>query len=159
MSQVQFIEHDGHREFAVIPIDLWERVKHFVDNLDDELLFDQAKIQDDGFRVPAAVLDAELAGDHPVRAWRAYRRMTQKTLADITQLSVPYISQIENRQRTGTTDVMLKIATALDVPLDMLLESENSSDEPVSFATQEHSTRASQNKSPVVVVTKGVVSQ
>ncbi len=73
--------------------------------------------------MPAAVLDAELAGDHPMKAWRDYRRMTQDALASAAGLSKPYLSQIENRKRDGTIDVLQRIAAALGVPMDILVES------------------------------------
>ncbi|WP_454727530.1 MULTISPECIES: helix-turn-helix domain-containing protein [Cupriavidus] len=120
MTKIQFIERDGQREFAIVPIEVWDRVKHLIEELDDATLFDQAKAQDDGWRIPAAVLDAELAGDHPVKAWREYRRLTQDALAAAAGLSKPYLSQIENRRRDGSVDVLQKLAGALGVPLDAL---------------------------------------
>ncbi|WP_412526105.1 helix-turn-helix domain-containing protein [Burkholderia lata] len=122
MTEVQFIEQDGHRAFAVVPIELWDRVKGLLEDLEDEALFAHAKASDDGRRIPAAVLDAELAGDHPVRAWRKHLRMTQDALASAVGISKPYLSQIETRQRVGTTDVLSKIASALAVPVDDLIE-------------------------------------
>ncbi|KGU99608.1 helix-turn-helix domain-containing protein [Burkholderia pseudomallei] len=122
MTEVQFIEQDGHRAFAVVPIELWDRVKDLIEDLEDDALFAQAKASDDGHRIPAAVLDAELAGDHPVRAWRTHRRMTQDALAAAAGISKPYLSQIETRQRVGTRDVLAKIASVLTVPLDALIE-------------------------------------
>jgi hypothetical protein len=65
MTTIQFVERDGHAEFAVVPIELWNRIASLVEDLDDEALFDQAKSTDDGSRIPAAVLDAELACAHP----------------------------------------------------------------------------------------------
>lgn len=122
MTDIQFIERDGHREYAVVPIEIWERVKHVIEDMEDVALFDQAKAGDDGFRVPAAVLDAELAGDHPVKAWREYRRLTQDELATAARVSKPYLSQIENRKRDGSVDVLQGLAAALGVPLDLLVE-------------------------------------
>ncbi|ODV42365.1 XRE family transcriptional regulator [Cupriavidus sp. UYMMa02A] len=122
MTEIQFIERDGHREFAVVPIEVWDHVKHLIEDLDDAALFDAVKSGDDGFRVPAAVLDAELAGDHPIKAWRDYRRITQDALASAAGLSKPYLSQIENRKRDGTVDVLQRIAAALGVPMDILVE-------------------------------------
>ncbi|WP_257835032.1 helix-turn-helix domain-containing protein [Burkholderia glumae] len=123
MTKVQFIERDGQPAFAVVPIEVWDRVKHLVEDLEDEALFAQAKAQDDGERNPAAVLDAELAGDHPVRAWRNHRRLTQDALATAAGISKPYLSQIETRQRVGTTDALAKIARALSVSVSVLIES------------------------------------
>lgn len=122
MTDIQFIERDGHREYAVVPIEIWERVKHVIEDMEDIALFDQAKADDDGFRVPAGVLDAELAGDHPVKAWREYRRLTQDELAAAAGVSKPYLSQIENRKRDGSVEVLQGLATALGVPLDFLVE-------------------------------------
>lgn len=122
MTEIQFIERDGRREYAVVPIEVWERVKHLVDDAGDVALFDDAKANDDGFRVPAAVLDAELAGDHPVKAWRTYRRLTQDALARAAGLSKPYLSQIENRSRGGSPDALRRLAQALGVPSDILGE-------------------------------------
>lgn len=64
---------------------------------------------------------AELAGDHPVKAWRNYR-MTQDALAQAAGLSKPYLSQIENRSRAGSRDALQKLAKALDMPREMLAD-------------------------------------
>lgn len=122
MTDIQFIQRDGRREFAVVPIEVWERVQHLIEASDDVTLFDAAVEQDDGWRVPAAVLDAELAGDHPVKAWRNYRRLTQDVLARAAGLSKPYLSQIENRTRAGSAAALRRLAQALDVPADILAE-------------------------------------
>lgn len=122
MTEIQFIERDGQREFAVVPIEIWDRVKHLFEDLEDIALFDAAKARDDGLRIPAAVVDAELAGDHPIKAWREYRRMTQDAVATAAGVSTPYLSQLENRKRDGTIEVLQKIAAALDVPMDVLVE-------------------------------------
>ena len=122
MTGIQFIERDGRREYAVIPIEVWERVKYLIEDAGDVALFDAARAKDDGFRVPGAVLDAELAGDHPVKAWRNYRRLTQDALARAAGLSKPYLSQIEYRSRAGSPDALRRLAQALGVPCDMLGE-------------------------------------
>ncbi|GAB7548189.1 helix-turn-helix domain-containing protein [Cupriavidus sp. CuC1] len=121
MVNIQFIERDGRPEFAVVPIEVWERIQHRVQDRDDAMLFDHARAQDNGFRLPAAILDAELAGDSPVKAWREYRRMTQDALATAAGLSKPYLSQIENRKRDGSPEVFQSLAAALHVPLDVLV--------------------------------------
>ncbi len=122
MINIQFIERDGRPEFAVVPIEVWERIKRRVGELDDVALHGQARTRDDGFRIPAAILDAELSGDNPVKAWREYRRMTQDALATAAGLSKPYLSQIENRKRDGSIEVFQSLAAALCVPIDVLVE-------------------------------------
>jgi DNA-binding XRE family transcriptional regulator len=121
MTNIQFIERDGEAQFAVVPIEIWKRVASLVEDLDDESLFDQAKASDDGSRVPAAVLDAELAGAHPIRAWREHRGLTQDALSEASGISKPYLSQIESQKRAGTTKVLSAISRVLDVPMDLLM--------------------------------------
>ncbi len=122
MIKVQFIERDGHPEFAVVPIEVWERIKYRVENFDENAPHDHARTAAGSFQIPAAILDAELAGDSPVKAWREYRRMTQDALASAAGLSKPYLSQIENRKRDGNTEVFQSLAVALCVPMDVLVE-------------------------------------
>lgn len=52
-------------------------MRGLLEDLEDDVLFAKTKANDDGRRISAAVLDAELAGEHPVRAWRNNLRMTQ----------------------------------------------------------------------------------
>ncbi|SEA65363.1 MAG: XRE family transcriptional regulator [Paraburkholderia sp.] len=122
MKHIQFIEQNGHAAFAVVPIDIWNRVSKLVEDAEDIAAFDEAVQDADDFRIPAAVLDAELAGDHPVKAWRMYRRLTIDALAEAAGVSKPYVSQIENGKRKGGSDVFERLATALDVPVDALID-------------------------------------
>ncbi|HEL2401992.1 TPA: helix-turn-helix transcriptional regulator [Streptococcus suis] len=52
-----------------------------------------------------------------IREIRIRKRITQQELADLTNMSVPYISQIENNHRKISLDTFIKIVTALEVPL------------------------------------------
>jgi antitoxin component HigA of HigAB toxin-antitoxin module len=120
MNRVQIIEKDGKPAFAVVPIDLWERVREGVEDAEAAAAYDRAVAADDGFTIPAKVLRAELDGIHPVRAWREHRRMTLQALADAVGVSKPYVSQIESGKRAGTAATLKKMAKALRVPLDVL---------------------------------------
>ena len=120
MSQVQIIEKDGKPAFAVVPIELWERLREGLEDAEDVAAYDRAMTSDDGFTYPAAVVHAELDGMHPVRAWRQHRALTLQALADAAGVSKPYVSQIEGGKRAGTAATLKKLATALGVPLDAL---------------------------------------
>jgi hypothetical protein len=50
MTGIQLIERDGKREFAVIPIELHERLSPALEDADDAALFDADRAIDDGFR-------------------------------------------------------------------------------------------------------------
>ena len=81
MTGIQFIERDGKREFAVIPIELFERLSAAMEDAEDAALFDAVRAADDGFRIPVAVANALLDGEQPVKVWREQRGLTQDVLA------------------------------------------------------------------------------
>ena len=120
MKRVQIIEHEGRPAYAVVPIDLWQRVREGIEDADAVAAYDRAVANDDGFTVPAAVLRAELDGSHPVRAWRKHRRLTMQAVADAAGVSKAYVSQIEGGQRAGTAATLKKLAKVLKIPLDVL---------------------------------------
>jgi len=79
-----------------------------------EKAFDRAKAEP-GELIPSDVVDALLDGENPVKVWRMHRGLSQTKLAELAELSQPYIAQIESGRRTGTTAVYRSIATALDL--------------------------------------------
>lgn len=121
MTQVQVIEQDGKPSFYVVPADIWERVKEMVEDAEDAAAYAEAVANDDGVRIPHAVLVAELDGATPLRAWREHKSMTLQALADAAGLSKPFVSQIEGGKRKGTAATLKKLAAALGVPLGALV--------------------------------------
>jgi DNA-binding XRE family transcriptional regulator len=121
MSKVQIIEQDGKAVFAVVPIDIWNRIKDAAEDAEDIADIERFQREDDGVRVPLGVVEAQANGAHPVRAWREHRGLTQDALSEASGISKPYLSQIEGGKRDGTTDTLSKIAKALQVPMDLLV--------------------------------------
>lgn len=64
-----------------------------------------------------------------IKHCRKKRRMTQEQLAEVSDLSASYISQLESGRRCASIPVMEKIAQALDVTTSFLVyvESEEQS--------------------------------
>ncbi len=123
MTRVQILEKDGRPAFAVVPIEIWERVRRLIEDVEDAAAFDAAIAADDGFRIPLSVVKAEFEqGMHAVRAWREHRRLSQAQLARRAGLSKAYLSQIENGKRHGSTATMRRLADALGVPVGVLIE-------------------------------------
>lgn len=120
MTEIQFIERDGKREFAVIPIELFDRLAAAFEDAEDVALFDTARQGAEDFRVPATVLNAILDGAHPVKAWREHRRMTQELLAEQAGISKAYLCQIETGKRVGAVRTLKSIAKVLSIRLDDL---------------------------------------
>lgn len=59
--------------------------------------------------------------DSRIRTFRKYRGMTISALARAAGISQPYLSEIEKGRKTGSVDVLKRIATALRVDLDDLV--------------------------------------
>lgn len=122
MSKVQIIEKDGRPAFVVVPIEFWERIREAAEDAEDLADLEQFDREDDGFRMPHAVVVAIHEGQHPVRAWREHRGLTQEALATAAGISTPFLSQIEGGKRVGSLETLRAIARAMDAPLDLLAE-------------------------------------
>lgn len=59
--------------------------------------------------------------DSRIRTYRKYRGLTITELAEAAGISQPYLSEIESGKKTGTVDVLKRIATVLKVDLDDLV--------------------------------------
>jgi DNA-binding XRE family transcriptional regulator len=122
MTGIQFIERDGKKEYAVVPIELFERLVAAAEGMDDVALCDAAIAADDGTRLPGEVVNAILDGAHPIKAWRKYRQLTVQALADKAGISKAFLSQIEGGKRTETIAVLSAIAKELGVSIDLVAE-------------------------------------
>ena len=71
--------------------------------------------------LPKTVADRIAAGESRVRVFREWRDVTQLHLSFKTNISQSHISDIENGRRTGTPQTLRAIASALKVPLDLLV--------------------------------------
>jgi ribosome-binding protein aMBF1 (putative translation factor) len=71
--------------------------------------------------IPAELANAILDGANPIRAWREYRGMSIKFLAQSAGIAPAYLSQLETGQRDGTIETMKKLASGLGVLIDDLI--------------------------------------
>jgi ribosome-binding protein aMBF1 (putative translation factor) len=75
-----------------------------------------------GILLPPEILSAIAAGQHPVRVLRHWRGLSQKRLAEVTNLSNSYLSRVENGWLTPGNRTRKALAQALDVPETLLVE-------------------------------------
>jgi transcriptional regulator with XRE-family HTH domain len=61
-----------------------------------------------------------LDGENPVRVWRVKRRLKQRTLADAAEVAVSYLAEIEGGKKPGSAGALERIASALEMPLELL---------------------------------------
>ncbi len=113
----------------------WERLRTLAEDLDDIAAVRAAEAEDGAFAAalppeevarqttfPLAVVKAELDGSHPVKAWRDHRGLTQQALAERSGVVRELIAQIEGRRKHGSVETMDRLARALGVPIDSLVE-------------------------------------
>lgn len=81
-----------------------------------------AREADDGSRIPHEVFLKIMDGENPVAAWRAFRGMTLRALAEKTGLANGYLSEIERGLKTGSVKALNHIAAALDTRIDTLMD-------------------------------------
>jgi DNA-binding XRE family transcriptional regulator len=120
-TPVQVIERNGKPEWAVLPYDVYIQLAEEAEMLQDIRDYDSVKTaieQGKEELIPSEVTFALLDGENPIKVWREYRGLTQQQLAEMVEISTPYLSQIETSKRAGTTDVLLAISKALKVTLD-----------------------------------------
>ncbi len=120
MSSIQFIERDGHREYAVVPMALFARLVEAVEDQEDLEELRRFRQEDDGFRIPGEIVFRMIEGENTIRLWREHRGLTLEALAERADISKAYLSQIENGKRSGTVKTVKALAAALEVPLDVL---------------------------------------
>lgn len=74
--------------------------------------------------IPIEIVRAKLDGAHPIRAWRDHRGMTQMQLSSRSGVGRDLIAQLETRKKTGSVETLTRIARALEVPIEALIESD-----------------------------------
>jgi DNA-binding XRE family transcriptional regulator len=72
--------------------------------------------------IPIEVIEAKLDGAHPIKAWRDHREWTQSNLATASGVGRDLIAQIETRRKKGSVETLDRLARALRVPIEALLE-------------------------------------
>ena len=119
-EKVQLILKEGQPEYAILPYDMYLQLVEDAEMLQDIKDYDEAiqAIEAGEELVPGEIVFAIFDGENPIKVWREYREMTQAQLAEKAGISAAFLSQIESGKRTGSTDVLKAIATALDLTLD-----------------------------------------
>jgi DNA-binding XRE family transcriptional regulator len=120
MTKPQIIEQDGKPAFVVLPISEWERIQERLEDISDQAAIDRFRTE--GHETfPAAVVDALIAGENPIRTYRKHRSLTQHDLAKAAEITVPYLSQIESGKREPSLDVAKRLAASLSISVDDLV--------------------------------------
>ncbi len=106
--------------YVLVQPEVYQSLVEDAEMLQDIQAYDAAKArQEEAF--PLDVMDSIDTGEHPVRAFRLHRDMSQKELAEKAGLERVTITQIETRARKGTVEQYKAIAKVLNVNVDSIL--------------------------------------
>ena len=64
--------------------------------------------------IPAELTFRILDGDNPIKVWREYRHLSQQQLAQKSNISKAYLSQLETGKRRGSAKVLKALAERLE---------------------------------------------
>ncbi|MFZ1965301.1 MAG: helix-turn-helix transcriptional regulator [Roseiarcus sp.] len=122
MAEPQIIRTPSGEEMVVIPRVEYERLiaAAYDEDADDVAIYDARKAElagDPDALLPAPVSAAMLRGDSRFRALRRWRGLSQSALAAKAGVGQGYLSDIENRRRTGAPETLERLARVLDVPV------------------------------------------
>jgi ribosome-binding protein aMBF1 (putative translation factor) len=115
MGNIQRLTLDG-KNYVLLSEDDFEDL---IDGLKADAI--KARIAAGEETWPAELVYELFETDSRIRTFRKYRGMSMTELADAAGISQPYLSEIESGKKTGSVDVLKRIANALKVDLDDLV--------------------------------------
>ena len=120
---VQIIEKNGKPEWAVVPYKDYRKLVELAEDAEDIRAADAVRAAikrgEDEF-VPHDIA-MRLCEENPIRVWREYRKLSAAELAEKSEISKPYLAQLEGGERQGTVKILKRLADALSVSIDDLV--------------------------------------
>lgn len=112
-------------DMVTIPRAEYERLKSLVEDAADIRAYDKA--MDDlasgrDHLVPEEFAERLIAGEAPLRVYRAWRGLTQEQLAAQAGVNRVQIADIEAGRGSGSVSTVAKLARALGVAMEALVE-------------------------------------
>jgi DNA-binding XRE family transcriptional regulator len=112
MGEVRKTVIDGET-YVLIPEEDYEDL---IDTITAERIMARVRAGEETW--PAELVYELFETDSRIRTYRNYRKLSVSELAEAAGISQPYLSEIESGKKTGSVDVLKRIAAALKVDLD-----------------------------------------
>jgi DNA-binding XRE family transcriptional regulator len=112
MGELRKTVIDGET-YVLVPEDEYEDL---IDSIAAEKIMARIRAGEETW--PAELVYELWETDSRIRTYRNYRKMSVSDLAAAAGISQPYLSEIESGKKTGSVDVLKRIAAALKVDLD-----------------------------------------
>jgi DNA-binding XRE family transcriptional regulator len=118
---IAYVVTPSGEELAVLPRAELEALQNAVDHAQAIAGFREGRIPG----LSPAEARALMASVSPLAFWRKYRRQTQASLAGIVGVTQNYLSEIENGKRGGDVTLWLRLAKALGLPVEALVDEDD----------------------------------
>ncbi len=112
MGELRKTVIDGET-YVLVPEDEYEDL---IDTITAERIMARIRAGEETW--PAELVYELWETDSRIRTYRNYRKMSVSDLAAAAGISQPYLSEIESGKKTGSVEVLKRIAAALKVDLD-----------------------------------------
>ena len=127
MANIQIIKTPAGEEMVLLSRADYEALVTLADeameDAADVAIYDERKAELGGkSALPATVSLAILQGDNRFKALRKWRGKSQSEIADGAEVGQGYLSDIEAGRRSPSREAAARLAKALDVPLDWIVE-------------------------------------
>lgn len=112
-------------EMVKITRDEYDRLLAAAEELDDLRAYDRARAALDSGEdelIPAEFAERLLAGESPLRVFRELRGLSQVKLGELSGVNRVQVADIEAGRKAGSIATVKKLADALGVRVDDLLE-------------------------------------
>jgi DNA-binding XRE family transcriptional regulator len=120
----QIIERNGKAEYAVIPIEEFERLLRLAldaeDRSDAEAILGRIETGDDE-TFPDEFVERLITGENRIKLWREYRALSVEALADAAGVSRSRISQLENGMGDPSLNLLRRLAETLRCEISELV--------------------------------------
>ncbi len=122
MPRIETTQIKG-KTYMLVPQETYHNMTEALEDAADERALAMALARnEEGF--PLRVWEAIEQGQSPVRVLREHRGHTQSELSALASVDRVQLSNIETGKAQGSAATIKKLATALGVPMDMLVPDE-----------------------------------
>jgi hypothetical protein len=112
------LRDSGEADHVALPVDGAAAMAGILEDIADAGLY---RTRAGEPTIPHEVVEAIHRGVHPVRAWRIYRGLTLRQLAEAGRMPTGYLSEIETGKKPGSVAAYRSLARALGTVIDMLI--------------------------------------
>jgi DNA-binding XRE family transcriptional regulator len=115
------IDYPIEQGIVQIPLQEFETLQARLEELENITALDQALATPQEF-LPEDIAVRLIEGESPVKVFREFRGLTQDALACKIAMTKTTISEIETGRKEGSVKTLSKIAVALDVTINDLID-------------------------------------